>query len=59
MCAYCHVEDMWIIPSESHVRSVSGITQLEKHNIPCLDLFRLNVFDCYTQDELIQGSPPW
>ena len=35
------------IPSESHFISVSGITQLEKDNIPCLDLFRLNVFDCY------------
>ena len=47
---------MWIIQSESHVISVSDITQLEKHNIPCLDVFRLNIFDYYTQDELIQGS---
>ena len=47
---------VWIIRSESHIISVSGITKLEKHNIPCLDLFRLHAFDCYTQDELIQGS---
>lgn len=43
------------MPSESHVNCVWYLPICEAYH-SLLRSFRLNIFDCYTQDELIQGS---